>query len=374
IVIFAHPVADAAGRVMGVLSTAVSPKYFDELLQDFDLPAGSSVSIADRQGRLLARAPGGRTWRGASLEGLIGQLGTNAGANAGLGPARMVRGLDGVERLYIGREVPDTGWRVLAGIPAELLFSRHREWLLTALALTLALFAVSAVLVYGIAARVRGQFRRALSGQQELMARLLRVEEQERGRISRELHDQIGQELTALALDLKSLRKRAEPAVLERAIAQSERLIDEVSDVTLALRPPQLDDLGLAAALKAHLEQHVRPHGIKVRLEADIEPGRLSKPLEVACFRIAQEALTNVLRHAQAGQAWVTLREERAELVLEVADDGRGFDVQAALRSGSDARSLGLRNLFDRAELVGGRLQIRPREGGGTQIEARFPL
>jgi two-component system sensor histidine kinase UhpB len=213
-----------------------------------------------------------------------------------------------------------------------------------------------------------------LRGAQELMGRLLRAEEQERARISRELHDQIGQELTALTLDLKSLQRQAAPVALDRAVGTVTRLIDQVADVTLALRPPQLDDLGLVAAVRGHVERHVRTHGIKVHVDADLDVGRLSRDLEVTCFRVIQESLTNVLRHAKADNVWIRLRALDHRLELLVRDDGVGFHVEARLKAMADSRSLGLRNLLDRAQLVGGALEICSNPGGGTEVRARFPL
>ena len=210
----------------------------------------------------------------------------------------------------------------------------------------------------------------------DLSGRLLRAEENERRRIARELHDQLGQELTALTMDLKTLAKRSGGTsdVIERCIAGVARLLDQVRDLTLTLRPSQLDDLGLVAALRGHLEHHVRVHGVGVRLETDVNTLRLYPDIEVACFRIVQEALTNMLRHARAKNVLVSIREVGDELVLEVRDDGTGFDVETALDASTRGDSLGLRNLFDRAELAGGSLRIESSSVGGTSAIARFPL
>jgi two-component system sensor histidine kinase UhpB len=265
---------------------------------------------------------------------------------------------------------------VYAGIPGEQVLSRHRAWLLGAIVIALLLMTLSAVVAYAIAARVSRRFRRMLRAQQQLTRRLMRAEDHERTRISRELHDQIGQELTALTLDLASLKRRAAPEVLDRAVETLTRLMQQVDDVTLALRPPQLDDLGLVAALHGHIEHHVSTRGIHVNMDADVDPGRLSRDLEATCFRIVQEALTNVLRHAQAANVSIRLKAHPHErkLELEVRDDGVGFDVEAALKAAAGSRSLGLRNLIDRAQLARGKLEISSRPGGGTVISATFPL
>jgi signal transduction histidine kinase len=371
IVLFTYPITDASGTAIGALSATVSLKHLDEMLQHLDLPAGSAVAVIDRNFDLIARVPDGDKWRGTSVK----RQATDEVPDAADRAAGLVRGIDGIERLYVSLGFPEAGWRVFAGIPRDHLLSRHRRWLLWAVAIALFMMAFGSVVAYAIAARLSREFKRMLGGEHELMGRLLRAEEQERTRISRELHDQIGQELTALTLDLKSLQRRGAPEVLARAVGTVIRLIDQVADVTLALRPPQLDDLGLVAALRGHVERHVRTHGIKVHMDADLDPGRLSRDLEVTCFRIVQETLTNVLRHADAGNVWIRLKAHEHDLELAVRDDGEGFDVEAGLKAAADSRSLGLRNLLDRAQLVGGALQIWSHPGGGgTEVRARFPL
>lgn len=370
VVVFTYPIAGAAGATAGVLTASVSPDYFDDMLGELELPPGSALAVLDRSLSFVARRPDGEKWRGASARGLaIDQV-----PAAGQRTAGLVSGMDGVKRLYVGEEVPETGWKVFAGIQSERLLSRQRSWLMWVIAVTLSLIAASGAAAYVIAARLSRQFRSMLRAEQELMGRLLRAEEQERTRISRELHDQVGQDLTALALDLNALRGEAPPEALERAVATASRLIDEVRDVSLALRPPQLDDLGLAAALRAHVEHITRPHGIKAHVEIDLRAAWPSADIEAACFRIAQEAVTNVLRHAEAGNVWVRLKEQRGGLALTVRDDGVGFDLDAALKAAGDLRSLGLRNLFDRAQLAGGRVEIFSRPGAGTEVNAWLPL
>lgn len=370
LVLFTYPILDERGEAIGVLSAAVSLLHFDNMLSALDIPAGSAVAVVDRNQTFIARAPDGERWRGTSAKHLQTEKVPPAGARG----AGLVRGIDGIERLYVAAEVPDAGWRVFAGIPSEPLLARHRNWLFFAVALTVLTLAAGGAAAYVIAARVSRQFNGLLRAEQELMGRLMKAEEQERTRISRELHDQIGQELTALAIDLKTLRGVENEQVLERANALVVRLIDQVRDVSLALRPSQLDDLGLVAALRAHVERHVATRGFAVHLDTDVDPGRLSPEVEVACFRITQEALTNVLRHSEARNVWVRLGVEASALLLVVRDDGLGFDAEVALAAASDLRSLGLRNMFDRARLAGGRLEIHSWPGGGAEVVARFPL
>jgi signal transduction histidine kinase len=370
VVLFTYPILDAEGHAVGVLSAGVSLRHFDHMLAGLDLPSDSAIAVLDRNLTFIARAPHGDRWRGTSAKNLPIDKVPAAGARG----AGRVRGADGIERLYVEEEVPGAGWKVFAGIQSERLLATHRNWLIFSIAMTLVILAVGGVAAYLIAARLSKQFNGMRRAEQELIGRLMRAEEHERARISRELHDQVGQDLTALALDLNNLRGGRNGPVIERAMVTVGRLIDEVRDVSLALRPCQLDDLGLVAALRAHVERHVATRGMSVHFDANVDPGRLSRAVEVACFRIAQEALTNVLRHSEARTVWVDLHTEDPELVLVVRDDGLGFDVPPALEAAGDLRSLGLRNMFDRAQLAGGTLAINSWRGGGAEVVARFRL
>ena len=210
----------------------------------------------------------------------------------------------------------------------------------------------------------------------DLSGRLVRAEESERGRISRELHDQFGQELTALTLDLKILEKRnpGQPDLIARCVATVSLMLEQVRDLTLTLRPSQLDDLGLVAALRGQLERHVKMHGIEVHFDETYRAGHVSPDLEAIAFRIAQEALTNILRHSKGRNVWLTVSNSENELRLEIRDDGAGFDVAAAMKRSTEGQSSGLRNLCDRADLAGGVLIIGSTPGMGTIIRATFPL
>lgn len=225
-------------------------------------------------------------------------------------------------------------------------------------------------------ARAEAALRDSNRRLQELSTRLLHAEENERKRISRELHDQVGQELTALVLDLDSLSRvnGGRPEIVDRCRAGVVHLLAQVRDLTLVLRPSGLDDFGLVVALRGHLEDQVAVRGIKAHFDSDVREKQLPADLEAACFRIAQEALTNVLRHAGAENVWLSIQEQNGELMLEIRDDGKGFDMAAARKRAEEGGSSGLRNLFDRAELAGGSLAIQSEPGRGTKILARLPL
>lgn len=198
-----------------------------------------------------------------------------------------------------------------------------------------------------------------------LSRRLLAAQEEERQRIARELHDQAGQALTALKITLQmpaSATRRAE------SLALADEVLAQVRALSFDLRPSLLDDLGLPAALCAHAERLCKRAKLALRLDLAHFETRPAGEIETACFRIAQEALTNVLRHAGAGAVTITLQREGDAVLLAVRDDGRGFDPARA----ADA-SLGLLGMRERAELAGGRFEIESASGRGTTVRARLP-
>jgi PAS domain S-box-containing protein len=213
---------------------------------------------------------------------------------------------------------------------------------------------------------------------QALSQRLVEVQEAERRRIARELHDEIGQALTALKIDLQGaqrLVKRPELAgSLQESIKTVERTLQQVRSLSLDLRPSILDDLGLIPALRWYVDRHGQQGGLRAHFTADTFEGRLRPEIEIACFRVAQEALTNVMRHAEAKEVTVELRKFREELELIIRDDGSGFDVNTALERASQGASLGLLGMEERARLVGGRISFESSPKQGTEIRVYFPL
>jgi PAS domain S-box-containing protein len=211
-----------------------------------------------------------------------------------------------------------------------------------------------------------------------LSRRVLAVQEEERRAVARELHDELGQVLTAVRLNLQTLRRRSRDPelgpVFEDGLALLETAIAEVRALSMRLRPTILDDLGLEAALRSHLERS------RVRAELELDTAislpqkRLDTAVETACFRIVQEAMTNVVRHAGATRLAVSVQAIDGELVLSVRDDGRGFDPAAAAQRAARGESAGLSGMEERAQLAGGRLEIHAAPGRGTEVRAVFPL
>jgi PAS domain S-box-containing protein len=290
---------------------------------------------------------------------------------------------------------------------------------------------------------------------QTLSRQLIEAQEAERRRIARDLHDQVGQSLTAIKIDLQVAQHQAVTAAtaaaaeanmagspnaagvpvkqiesglasgvaespqaafverLGKGIEMVERTIQQVREFSLDLRPSILDDLGLPSALLWYVEEQAKRAGFETELAVEQLKTRLSPELEITCFRVAQEAITNVVRHANAGRVSVGLRRAGDNIVLTVADNGRGFDAHAlaagstdqgdrgsresehnsaqrkgvpesegagsthahgAAARGDRISTLGLTGMDERVHLVGGTLQITSAPGVGTTVQAEFPL
>ncbi len=209
-----------------------------------------------------------------------------------------------------------------------------------------------------------------------LSRRVLEVQETERRTVAHELHDEIGQALTAVKLSMDVLRRAPGAHVDPVAFGETMELVDnalrQVRGLTLNLRPTVLDDLGLGPALRWLAGRQQKLTGARVEADIDLPAARLDPAIETACFRIAQEAITNSLRHARAQRISLSSRIEDGAVTLMVADDGAGFDLAAARAAGAEGRSAGLTGMEERARLAGGELEVRPARGGGTEVRARF--
>lgn len=206
---------------------------------------------------------------------------------------------------------------------------------------------------------------------QALSNRLLRVQEDERHSIAQELHDQIGQLLTGLRFQLESAREAGPNRAVDQALTITDELLRSVRAITLQLRPRLLDDLGLRPALEWHVNVFRNQTGIDVELELSLPERRFGADLEIAVFRMVQEALTNVARHSGAGAASVTVTADDAALHVEVSDRGCGFDTAKAFARHD---SLGLAGLVERVRGAGGRFEIFSQPSQGTRLHAEFDL
>ena len=206
------------------------------------------------------------------------------------------------------------------------------------------------------------------SERRDSLRRASAAQEEERRRLAAELHDEIGQSLTALALQLNRLAEQSPAAARAQALSARDealQLVDDVRALARQLRPEALDELGLVAALTNLIELVSARTGLVIErsLQRDLPP--LGADAELVLYRVAQESLTNVIRHAQATRAEVTLEQVGDGVVLAVCDDGRGIEAEPASQGG-------LRFMRERAVSVGGNLQIAARgNGGGTEVRLR---
>jgi PAS domain S-box-containing protein len=218
--------------------------------------------------------------------------------------------------------------------------------------------------------------RQADAARIELIKRLVSAQEDERKRVARELHDVVGQLMTAMGLQIRALRDAGPlpPAALENLDAL-QRLSHELSRAThtlaMRLRPPALDDLGLQAALRQYLEDWSARTGVAVQFQAAVPATvRFPADIETALYRVVQEALTNVARHAAAQRVSLVIQEQDGCAIVILEDNGVGFDVEAAAASGR----LGLLGMRERIMLAGRILEVESAPGAGTTVIARVPL
>ncbi|TXN14272.1 sensor histidine kinase, partial [Methylobacterium sp. WL122] len=240
-------------------------------------------------------------------------------------------------------------------------------------------------LVYGVVSDIEPR-KRAEAERLELLRRLGEAQENEQRRIARELHDQVGQTVTGLSLGLKGLERLLASCVAApeatRQVQWLQSLAGEIGrDIHRAavdLRPTALDDLGLHEALATLLREWGRRHGVRADLEFLGDPVRLSAAAETAIYRIVQEALTNVLKHAEADTVSVSVEHRPQEVRVIVEDDGGGFDpevVPGMTEDGSPAKPrLGLSGIRERLSLLGGALTLETSPGVGTTLFIAIPV
>ena len=219
---------------------------------------------------------------------------------------------------------------------------------------------------------------RALAERDALRRQLVQAEEEERRRLSRELHDEAGQHLTALGLGLQALSDiAAAGSEVDRRATQLRELAStlgrDLHAIAVRLRPKALDDFGLEAALATYAEEWSRQSGIRIDVHARQEAERLPGATESAIYRVVQEALTNIARHSGATHASIVLERRDGKLIAVVEDNGRGFDPENDARA-ADAPGLGLLGIQERVALLGGTVAIESAPGSGTSLYVRVPI
>jgi len=427
---FAHPVFDRAGRVALVAFAELDAPWFTRLGSEFSFPfpKGAVWMEIDGNGKMITRYPKEGDWFGEALpeKSLLPVVFSRAEG------ALEQPDHTGVPYFYAFNSRPSslTADPVVSiiGIPRQVLFAEadhllQRNLTLLGLAAGLAFligWIGSKVLVLGpvqtlVRSTVRlaagdltvrtglnsgrgelGQLTRAFDSMvqtleqrelerqrasqklQLLSHRLVEVQESERRHIARELHDEIGQSLTAAEINLQAALQLPGNEALERRLEDSiqavERVLEQVHDLSLSLRPSMLDDLGLEPALRSYTQRQAELTGMQAEFHAAHLDSRLDSMIETECFRVAQEALTNVVRHAQAKAVTVALSRKNGHLHLSVRDNGIGFDVSTLREEAVRGASLGLLSMEERASLAGGGIQFNSSPGQGTEVQAWFPL
>jgi signal transduction histidine kinase len=209
---------------------------------------------------------------------------------------------------------------------------------------------------------------------QHLSTRLIGAQEEERRTVARELHDEVGQALTAVQVELSVAQRRLKaagqaPALLGDAESITHTALQTVRDISQLLHPALLDDLGLAAAIEWQARTFEARHGIRVEVQQAGLARRLPREVELAAYRIVQESLTNVAKHSRASSCRIMLRRQDANLEIVVEDDGRGFEP-----SDTADRGLGLIGMRERAALLSGRIAFESGRGAGTRVDVRLPV
>jgi signal transduction histidine kinase len=426
----AFAVRDAQGAVTAVLFNGLDLEWLSDLARQSDLPEAFSLLIVDQEGRVLAsQGPAGRDVPGEAkvrIPGVAELAQAGRGSMLAIGGTALQRyfvvvPLQGAAGLFVAvglpyeqmlRQANVVFYRTLAGLGILTFFTIAAVFLAAELGLLRALrslvrtvqrfgggdLEVRVVVPRGhnelatlaqafnrMADSLAHRHRQALEAQVELRAlarRLHAARETEAARISRELHDEIGQLLTSLKIELSRLTTRCaggrgeEPCgrQLQTAVESMNRHVDEALDfvrrISAELRPGVLDKLGLVAALEWQAREIEARSDLVVQVEADRVPDGLPEIVAVTLFRIAQEALTNVLRHASAHMAEVRLSAAAGEIVLEIRDDGTGIAPESAARS--DA--LGILGMQERAVLVNGRFTMSGAPGQGTTVRVSVPV
>lgn len=424
IVASGYPVFDATNQLQAVIAASLDLGRLNQLAAQVQLPRGATLTAIDRNGTVLTRYPDSR-WVGRVppesplVKKILAQ---------GEGTAE-IEGVDGVRRLYAFtqvREAQEVGLYVSVGIPTEVAFAvAHQRLVRNLITLgVIALFMITAVwigsnvlvlrpvnaLVQATERLRRGdlsartdlphgdseleqlaaafdemawtlgrretEHQRAEETLHVLSRRLLEAQESERRAIARELHDELGQALQALKINLQTVQRFPKESAqrVEESIAIVDHTLQQVRALSVDLRPSLLDDLGLVVALEWYVDRQAQRVGFVGHCLADPPDLRVDPTIEIVCFRVVQEALTNIARHAQATEVWVDLQRRGQTLVLFIRDNGVGFDAPAARERVIHGDSFGLLGMQERVELAGGQFEIRSTAGHGTEIHVRFPL
>ncbi len=388
----------AVGRIGGVIEPAGA--RLAALFKGYQVAQGESIDVVDASGRVIASTDARRVLResehGAFMADLIRQRkpGTRSDANELVAFAPVTVAHWGVSvrqphsdaLAFLSRNVIAVAG-VLLAIALLFAWGASRSVTLPLASLTRAAERLAAGQLdkpirrlpedeVGRLGEALERMRVALkeSMVRQLLARTLTAQEHERRRVARELHDETSQSLAALLMRLRTALATAPSKELEDAVALAVRTLDDVHRMIVDLRPSVLDDLGLESAISWYADKHLKSRGIAVRCEfADLH-GRLPPQHETAVFRVVQEAISNIDRHARAESVLIQASTRDHHLVVEVEDDGAGFDERAFVTPDRAGRGWGLLGMRERVEMLGGRLDIHSAPGKGTHLLVEVPL
>lgn len=430
-----YPVLDEAGQLRAVLFAGIDLGWLDQFVAEAQLPAGSTLTVVDSSGAILTRYPSPEEWRGKPLpasvmepilaggeavsvaQGVDGVQRLYAFARLCCSPTSDVYVRVGLTEAVAFGEANRTLTRnlVTLGLITLLVFAvgwagahtlvlRPLEALLQAIRrfeagdsgarvgrvngggelgrLAQAFDQMSATIEARGKERDRSEeaLRQEQSARAALLDKTISAQEEERRRIARELHDETSQDLAALMLSLDTCalglpdKGSSVDEHLQRAKTIAETMMTNIRRLINDLRPSLLDDLGLVPAILWYAEQRLKPLGITVSFQCDRMDARLSPSLETALFRITQEAITNVVRHAEATEVRVILEVDNREVYLAIQDNGTGFEVPVRGAGHAAHESLGLRGIQERAAMLGGGAEIRSTPGEGTTLAVEIPL
>ncbi|HJT17632.1 MAG TPA: ATP-binding protein [Thermoanaerobaculia bacterium] len=332
------------------------------------LPRDAVVTVIDRSGVVLARSSDPQHWIGRNVRG---SGVTEVVLGRGEGTAESV-GIDRVSRQYGFTFIPELGWYVYAGIPSVPLMRPVRDLYIRGLVVGLIVIVLAIALAGVVAPFIERPVNELVAQLKALPERLIKVQEEERTRVSREIHDDLGQSLSALKMDIIGVLEKnpAAPPTRERIERTLDNTVDAVRRIAAELRPAMLDDLGLTAALEAEVRVFEERTGIECELSLPEKPLPLTPISSTVLYRIVQESLTNVLRHSNASRVEIRLRERGDDALLEVRDDGRGMTAEEA----AAATSIGLIGIRERASMLGGTAEFEGVAGRGTIVSVRIPI
>lgn len=394
------------------LMLTIDARRLSEAVRPMAAGTGTLVSLVDGTWRIAARSTAADRWVGESVtESPMARY-----AKGRPHGTYVAVGVDGVERLWAFESIPGTDWKAFVGQPVETVFGPARSRLLWRVVFLTMVVLVTVPLTMVLARRlespireladavdsgrqvfalpsgtpseivflahsfekaledrVSAQRKEAAAGEamKALSERMIEDQERERSTIARNLHDEVGQALTTIVFDAKAILQSTQPPreTAQRVIETAMRTVDRIREISSELRSPMLDDLGLAATLAWDVETFEQRTGVETRLRCCEPEPSLSPEVATAVYRIIQEALTNVARHSGASRATITIRTERNAAVIEVADDGRGITAEQV----SSSRSIGLTSMRERAEMVGGSVEILGKDTG-TVVRVSVPL